>query len=114
MQAEADRPTAAMLERPVQQVHNASKQTNNGVPIASTAHVMSEEIVQSLRNEMREDIDRVQTQLTEVLNAAIAKMQTESDRRAEAMLQRLEQKIHEASERAERSAASAATAHCHG
>jgi uncharacterized coiled-coil protein SlyX len=109
MQAETDRRTAEMLERLTQQVHDASKQTNKGGTIA--AHATSEEAMQSLRVEMREDIARVQAQLTELLNDAMAKMQTESDRRAEAMLGRLVQKIQEASEQTVKSAAAAATAH---
>ena len=111
MQGEADRRTAAMLERLMQQVQDALQQTNNGGTVATQAQITSEEAVKSLRNEMREDIARVQAQLVEVLNAAMAKMQTESERRAEAMLERLERKLHEASEQAKRSAASAAVAH---
>lgn len=111
MQAETGGYTAATLERLAQQVHNVSKQTNDNKPSTDPAHVTSKEIMQSLRNEVREDIARIQAQLTEALNTAVAKMQTDAERRAEAMLQRLEQKIHEASERAERSAASSTAAH---
>lgn len=72
---------------------------------------MPGEAMQSLRSDMREDIARAQAQLTELLDAAMAKMQAESDRRADAMLERLVQKFHEASERANKSAAAATTAH---
>lgn len=112
MQAESDRRTAAVFERLVQQVQEASIQTKRGGTTACTAHAAtSEEAVKTLRNEMREDITRVQAQLAEVLNAAIAKMQMESDRKTGVMLQRLEEKIFEASERPGRGTPSEVEAH---
>lgn len=56
MQAEADKRTDAMLERLVQHVHDASKQTNNGATNTATVHAMPEEATQFLRSEMREGI----------------------------------------------------------
>jgi cation transport regulator ChaB len=112
MQAEADRRTAVALERLVQQVQDASKQANNDGTTARTAHaVLSEKTQRSLRDEIKEDIAGVQVQLTEVLNAATEKMQRESDRKAEVMLERLEQKLHEASEQLKKKAASTAVTH---
>ncbi len=81
-----------MSERLVQQAREASIQTNRGGTTACTAHAAtSEEAVKTLRNEMSEDIARVQAQLAEVLNAARAKMQMESDGKTGVMLQRLKQ-----------------------
>lgn len=96
----------------MQQVQEASRQTDKGETTACAAHVAtSEEAVKTLRNEMREDIGRVQSQLADVLNAAIAKMQMESDRKTGVMLQRLEEKIFEASERPGRGIPSEVEAH---
>lgn len=53
--------------------------------------------MQSLRTEMKEDITRVQTQLTEVFNSAIEQMQVEADRRTAAVFERLVQQVQEAS-----------------
>jgi hypothetical protein len=111
MQTETDRRTDVMLGRLVQHVHDASKQTNKGGTTTIAGHATTEETIESLRNVMREDMARVQAQLTELLNASMANTQVESDRRAEAMFERLEQKLHEASDRTDRMAASAATAH---
>jgi hypothetical protein len=112
MQAEADRRTAEALERLVEQVQDASKKANNDQTTAHTVHtVTSQKTQRSLRDETKEDIARVQVQLTEVLSAAMEKMQTESDRKAEVMLKRLEQNFNEASEQAKKSAASAAVTH---
>ena len=47
---------------------------------------------------MEEGIARAQTQLTELLNNVLARMQTESDRRADTILERLVQKLHGVSE----------------
>jgi len=101
MQVEADRRTAGVFERLVQQVQEASRQTDKGETTTCRAHAAtSDEAVKTLRKEMRENMATLQAQLTEVLNAAIAKVQMESDRRTDAMLQRLEEKIYEASEKA--------------
>jgi hypothetical protein len=43
---------------------------------------------------MKEDTARVQTQLTEFVDAVLIRMQKEADRRADAMLERLVQKSH--------------------
>ena len=112
MQVGADRRTAAVFERLVQQVQGASRQNDKGETTACAAHVAtSEEAVKTLRNEMREDIGRVQSQLADVLKAAIAKMQMESDRKTGVMLQRLEEKFFEASERPGRGIPSEVEAH---
>lgn len=111
MQAEAETRTDLLLERLVQQVHNTFKPADKGATTTATAHAMPGEAMQSLRSEMKENLARAQAQLTELLNAAMAKMQAESDRRADAMLERLVQKFQEASEQANKSAAAAATAH---
>lgn len=63
-----------------------------------------------LRNEMKEGIARAQTQLTELLNNALARMQTESDRRAYTMLERLVPKFREASEQVSQNIVPAARA----
>jgi hypothetical protein len=47
--------------------------------------------VQTLRNEINENINKVQIQLTQFVNTAIVKVQAEADRRADAMLQKLAQ-----------------------
>jgi DNA-binding ferritin-like protein len=111
MQAETDKRTAAMLEGLMEQVRDVLKQTNNDGIAATQAHVTSEKAASSLHNEIGEDIARVQAQLAGILNAAMVKMQTESAKRAEAMLEGLERKLHDASEQAKRSAASTAGAH---
>jgi hypothetical protein len=83
--------------------------------------------IQSLRSEVKEDIARMQTQLTEIFSSAMVQMQekadrrtatmlerliqTESDKRADTVLGRLEQKCHEASEQTIKSAAAATIAH---
>jgi hypothetical protein len=106
MQTETDRRTDVMLGRLVQHVHDASEQTNRGGATTVASHVTLEE---SLQNTMREYIARVQAQFTELLNAPMGKMQAESVVRAEAMLEHSEQKPYEASDRTDKSAASAAT-----
>jgi ElaB/YqjD/DUF883 family membrane-anchored ribosome-binding protein len=45
--------------------------------------------VQSLRVKMEERINRVQTQLMQLVSNAMARAQAEADRRADAMLQKL-------------------------
>ena len=49
----------------------------------------SPEDVRSLRSEIKESISKVQTQLTQLVNAVAAKLQAEADRRAEEMLRKL-------------------------
>lgn len=111
MQAETDRRTAAMLEGLTEQIRDVLKQTNNDGTAATQAHATSEEVVKSLRSEIREDMARVQAQLAGVLDAALIRMQTDSEKRVEAMLECLERKLHDASEQAKRSAASTVGAH---
>jgi hypothetical protein len=55
--------------------------------------------IQSPRTEMKEDITRVQTQLTEVFNSAMEQMQVEADRRTAVALERLVQQVQDASNR---------------
>ncbi|KAI7695416.1 hypothetical protein KC353_g17883 [Hortaea werneckii] len=108
MQAEADTRTNLMLESLLHKVHEASKRAEEGATTAAMGHVVPEEAIESLRNEMTDNIDKAQTHFTQLLNAAMAKMQAESDRRAEAMLERMMRKFHEASEQANKSAAAEA------
>lgn len=110
LQVQADTQTDAVLERVVQHIHDATKQTNNDAGTAATVHTMPDEATQSLRSEMKENIAIAQAQLTELFNAAMAKMQAESDRRAEAMLERLVRDFREASVQANKSAAAVTSA----
>jgi hypothetical protein len=52
--------------------------------------------VQTLRNEINENINKVQIQLTHFVNTAMAKVQVEADRRADAMFQKLAQMLETA------------------
>jgi DNA-binding ferritin-like protein len=104
IQSESDKRTDMMFERLVQQVQT---HRDNGEATQTT----SEETVQMLRNEMEEGIARAQTQLTELLNNALARMQTESDRRADTMLERLVQKLHGVSEQVSQNIVPAVRAH---
>lgn len=61
--------------------------------VAPTAGGGSPEDVQSFRSEMHNNISKVQTQLTQLLNNAMEKMQAEADKRADAMFQRLVQML---------------------
>jgi hypothetical protein len=67
--------------------------------------------IQSPRTEMKEDITRVQTQLTEVFNSAMEQMQVEADRRTAVALERLVQQVQDASKQANNDGTTARTAH---
>jgi DNA anti-recombination protein RmuC len=111
IQTETDRRADVMLGRLVRHVHEVSEQTNKGGATTVASHATSEETIASLRNAMRDNMANLQAQLTELLKASIGEMQAESDKRAEAMLERSNQKPHEPSDRTERSAAPGATPH---
>jgi cation transport regulator ChaB len=51
--------------------------------------------IQLLHTEVKEDITRVQTQLTEVFNSAMEQMQAEADRRTAVALERLVQQVQD-------------------
>jgi hypothetical protein len=53
--------------------------------------------VQSLRDEMKESINRVHTQLTQLVSTIMARVQAEADNRADAMLQKLVYMLNNAS-----------------
>jgi hypothetical protein len=53
--------------------------------VASTPTTCSQEGVQALRTEMNDNINMVQMQLMQLVNTAMAKVQPEADRRADAM-----------------------------
>jgi hypothetical protein len=53
--------------------------------VTPTPATGSREGVQTLRNEINENINKVQIQLTQFVNTAMAKVQAEADRRADAM-----------------------------
>lgn len=76
----------------VQAIETALRKTWRDFSAASHATGTPDD-VRSLRSEMKESIEKVQVQLTQLVGTAMAKMQVEADRRADAMLRKLVQMI---------------------
>jgi hypothetical protein len=57
--------------------------------VAPTPTTGSREGVQALRTGMKDNINKVQMQLMQLVNTAMATVQAEADRRADAMFQKL-------------------------
>jgi hypothetical protein len=64
--------------------------------VAPTSTTGSQEGVQALQTEMKDNINKVQTQLMQLVNTAMAKVQAEVDRRADVTLQKLVQMLNSA------------------